>query len=85
MMTLSLAEQAARARTRLGQALTKHVVDDFTVHGAEVIAKMRNEKPLDYVKLVHTILEKEDAGAAAIDAGYNVIERRIIEAGPRHG
>ena len=84
-MTLSLAEQAARARTRLGQALTKHVVDDFTVHGAEVIAKVRNEKPLDYVKLVHTILEKEDAGAAANDPGYTVIERQIVEAGPRDG
>jgi len=84
-MALSLAEQAARARTRLGQALTKHVVDDFTVHGAEVIAKMRNEKPLDYVKLVHTILEKEDAGAAATDPGYTVIERQIVEAGPRDG
>lgn len=84
-MTFSLAEQAARARMRLGQALTKYIVDDFIVHGAEVIAKMRNEKPLDYVKLVRTILEKEDAGAAAIDPGYTVIERQIVEAGPLNG
>lgn len=84
-MTLSLAEQAARARTRLGRALTKHVVDDFIGHGAEVIAKVRSEKPLDYVKLVQTILEKEDADAASTEPGYHIIEQRIIDPGPANG
>jgi hypothetical protein len=69
----------AAARLRLGDALTKHVVSDFSANGAEVVAKLRQEKPLDYVKLVQAILEKEDAGAAALDATYNVIERRIVQ------
>jgi len=68
----------AAARLRLGDALTKHVVSDFAANGAEVVAKLRQEKPLEYVKLVQAVLEKEDAGAAAPKATYNVIERRII-------
>jgi hypothetical protein len=84
MMVQRTGRAAAAARLRLGDALTKHVVSDFAANGAEVVAKLRTEKPLEYVKLVQTILEKEDAGAAAIDAGYHVIERRIIEAGDRH-
>ena len=84
-MTQRTGRAVAAARLRLGDALTKHVVDDFSVNGAEVVAKLRTEKPLDYVKLVQAILEKEDADAAAINAGYNVIERRIIDPGPRHG
>jgi len=69
----------AAARLRLGDALTKHVVSDFSANGAEVVAKLRQEKPLEYVKLVQAILEKEDAGAAALNATYNVIERHIIQ------
>ena len=72
-------------RERLGQALGEHVVADFSAFGSEVVAKLRQEKPLDYLKLIQAILDKEDAGGAVPDAGYNVIERRIIEAGPRHG
>ena len=75
----------AAARLRLGDALTKHVVTDFSACGAEVVAKLRQEKPLEYLKLVQVILEKENASAAALDAGYNVIERRIIDVGHRHG
>ena len=75
----------AAARLRLGDALTKHVVSDFAANGAEVIAKLRKDKPLEYVKMVQAILEKEDAGAAALNASYNVFERRIIEPERRHG
>jgi len=83
-MTPRTRRAVAAARLRLGDALTKHVVSDFAANGAEVIAKLRTDKPLEYVKMVQAILEKEDAGAAALNATYNVIERRIIEAGPRH-
>jgi len=68
----------AAARLRLGDALTKHVVADFSASGAEVVAKLRKEKPLDYLKLVQVILEKEDADAAALHPTYNVVERRIV-------
>jgi hypothetical protein len=77
-MTQRTGRAAAAARVRLSDALTKHVVTDFTTYGAEVVAKLRDEKPLDYVKLVHAILQKEDASDAASGATYNVIERRIV-------
>lgn len=64
------------ARTRLGQALTNHLVADFSQHGAEVIAKLRMEKPSEYLKMVSAILEKDEAAAATI--AYNVVERRIL-------
>lgn len=82
-MTQRTRRATAAARLRLGDALTKHVVSDFAANGAEVVAKLRQEKPLDYVKLVQAILEKENAGAAALGPTYNVIERRIVEAGHR--
>lgn len=79
MMAQRTGRAVAAARLRLGDALTKHVVSDFSANGAEVVAKLRQEKPLEYVKLVQAILEKEDAGAAALNATYNVIERHIIQ------
>jgi hypothetical protein len=79
MMAQRTGRAVAAARLRLGDALTKHVVSDFSANGAEVVAKLRQDKPLEYVKLVQAILEKEDAGAAALNATYNVIERHIIQ------
>ena len=77
-MTQRTDRAVAAARLRLGDALTKHVVSDFSANGAEVVAKLRTEKPLEYVKLVQAILEKEDASAAALQSTYNVIERHIV-------
>ena len=62
---------------RLGHALSEHVVADFSAHGAEVVAKLRQDKPLDYLKLIQAMLEKENADAA-LRPTYNVIERRIV-------
>ena len=84
-MTPPTSRVIAAARQRLGTALTKHVVADFTASGAEVVAKLRKEKPLDYLKLVQAILEKEDADGAAADATYNAIERRIVDPGTGDG
>ena len=69
---------AAQARTRLGRAMTQHLVDDFAAHGAEVIAKLRTDKPADYLKMISAVLEKEDAAAEAAAVAYNVVERRIL-------
>jgi len=77
-MALSQRRVASQARTRLGQAMTRHLVDDFAAHGAEVIAKLRTDKPADYLKMVSAVLEKEDAAAEAAAVAYNVVERRIL-------
>lgn len=41
-------------RTKLGDALAQNLTKDFTEHGAGAIAKMRQDKPLDYMKLTST-------------------------------
>jgi hypothetical protein len=57
----NLSRKAARAR--LNEALAKHLIDDFTEHGAEVIAKLRKNKPADYLKMVTTAFQSEDPPA----------------------
>lgn len=77
-MAATTGRLTAQTRARLSQALTKHLVSDFTQHGAEVIAKLRTDKPADYLKMVSAALEKEGAAEAAAAVGYNVVERRIL-------
>jgi hypothetical protein len=72
---------ARQARARLKTSITKHLITDFDEHGAEVIARMRKDKPVDYLKMVTAILEAEDASEAAASPNYNVIERRIVRPG----
>lgn len=36
------------ARARLNEALAMHLINDFTEHGAEVIAKLRRDKPAGF-------------------------------------
>lgn len=54
----------ASGRGRLGGAFADAVQADFEVHGAAVVARIREEKPESYLKLVASILPK-DLGAAA--------------------
>lgn len=68
----------ATPRTRLNKALTKHLVADFEANGADVIAKIRTSKPIDYVKLVTTILDEEAEADAAFAPLYNIVERHIV-------
>lgn len=47
------------ARSKLGEAFLKGLLDDFTEHGIAAIIKVREDKPADYVKVVASILPKE--------------------------
>jgi len=84
-MSPTAARTAGAARTRLNKALTKHLVADFDAYGAEAIAKLRKEKPVDYLKLVTAILEKEDGGEAVLGPSYNIVERQIVPPPNRDG
>ena len=75
---MSEARRRASARARLNQALTEHLISDFAEHGAEVIARMRKEKPIDYIKMVNAVLHKDEAAEAALSTSIKVIERRVI-------
>lgn len=47
------------ARSKLGEAFIAALHDDFEEHGVAVIAKVREEKPDQYMKVVASLLPKE--------------------------
>lgn len=47
------------SRNKLGEAFIQALYDDFTQHGVEVIEKVREDKPDQYLKVVASILPKE--------------------------
>ena len=69
----------SQLRTRLSNALANQFIADFSANGDEVIAKLRRDKPLEYIKMMTAILQQAEAAAeAAQTPTYNVIERRVI-------
>jgi len=69
----------ALARQRLNSVLANHLIQDFAANGAEVVAKLRQDKPVEYMKMVSAILQQQAASEAAQAAPtYNVVERRIV-------
>jgi len=79
-MTEPKRRRGEKPHVRLGRALGEHMSEDFDAFGAEVIAKLRTEKPVEYMKLMTSILSgaaKEVAAAPQV----KVIERRIIRPG----
>lgn len=73
------------ARCRLGEAFLGAVLADFEAHGAATIAKMREEKPDQYFKVVAAILPKEIGGEGDSqntgESGPRIVERRIVHVG----
>jgi hypothetical protein len=66
-------------RTRLSNAVANQFIADFSANGGEVIAKLRHEKPLEYIKMMTAILEQAQAATeAAPTPTYTVIERRVV-------
>jgi hypothetical protein len=53
------------ARDKLGSAFVHALAQDFDVHGAKVIAKVRRDRPHDYLKIVASTIPK-DAGDEAL-------------------
>jgi hypothetical protein len=47
------------ARSKLGEAFLQALADDFDSHGIATIAKVREERPQDYMKVVASLLPKE--------------------------
>jgi hypothetical protein len=51
--------RAKGSRHKLGEAFLSALHDDFEKHGVEVIEKVRDERPHEYLKVVASILPKE--------------------------
>lgn len=47
------------SRNKLGEDFIAAMCDDFAEHGAAVIAKVRQERPADYLRVVASLLPKE--------------------------
>jgi hypothetical protein len=47
------------SRNKLGEAFLEAMHSDFTEHGVAVIAKVREEKPDQYLKVIASILPKQ--------------------------
>ena len=65
------------SRNKLGTAFLDAMLDDFTKHGTDVIAVVREEKPDQYLKVVASILPKEiEVGEDTIDSISQMILAR---------
>lgn len=47
------------ARNRVGSALLHAIADDFEVHGIDVVQKVREDRPVDYLKICISLLPKD--------------------------
>lgn len=47
------------ARSKLGEQFVQALQEDFEEHGPEVIKRVREERPQDYLKVLASILPKE--------------------------
>ncbi|WEX76175.1 hypothetical protein PYH37_004454 [Sinorhizobium numidicum] len=92
----ALTEQAAPSddvggrkggRSRLGRAFLQAVQADFEAHGVGVVARIREEKPETYLKLVASILPKDiNVNAGGMDelSDEQLLERiRTLDAAIR--
>lgn len=79
------------SRNKLGEAFIQAMYEDFTAHGADVIDKVRVEKPDQYLKVVASILpqqlnvrvsEFDELTEEQLDQRINAIARALqLEAG----
>lgn len=62
-----IGDAARIASARLNQTLTEHLLQDFISNGADVIAWLRKDRPLEYLRLVRLALSPNDEkGSLAI-------------------
>ena len=47
------------ARNRLGEAFLDELAKDFDAHGAGLIARVRTERPAEYLKVCASLIAKE--------------------------
>jgi hypothetical protein len=47
------------SRSKLGEAFLADMYDDWKEHGPEVVKKVREEKPAEYLRVVASVLPKE--------------------------
>jgi hypothetical protein len=53
-------ERPIDARSDLGEQLVQDLYADWEKHGIDAIIRVRKERPVDYLKIIVTLIELED-------------------------
>ena len=65
---LKVAERSAKERKlELFESVFSCLWDDWSLHGRSVIANVREENPISYLKIITSLLPKESAVAFTVD------------------
>ncbi|MFG1179008.1 hypothetical protein [Xanthobacter versatilis] len=65
------------SRSKLGEEFLEKLYADFAEHGADVIARVREEKPDQYLRVVACLLPKEVKVSTEADLSDEELDRRI--------
>ena len=65
------------SRNKLGEAFISALHDDFVEHGPQTIARVREEKPAEYVKVCASLLPKELKVSTEVDMSDEQLDHRI--------
>ena len=85
--------KAAGARNRISGRFLNDLADDYEQHGAAVIARVREESPVTYIKVVASLLPTKietsrplsGVSDAELDAMVGILQRQIAEEGGPNG
>ncbi|GLI24559.1 hypothetical protein GGQ86_004260 [Xanthobacter flavus] len=73
----SLGGRPKGSRNRLGEEFLEKLYADFAEHGPEAIARVREEKPDQYLKVIASLLPKEVKVSTEADLSDEELDRRI--------
>ncbi|MFG1359959.1 hypothetical protein [Xanthobacter pseudotagetidis] len=73
----SLGGRPRGSRSKLGEQFLEQLYADFAEHGPDAIARVREEKPDQYLRVIASLLPKEVKVATEADLSDEELDRRI--------
>lgn len=73
----SLGGRPRGSRNRLGEEFLEQLYVDFAKHGPDAIARVREEKPDQYLRVIASLLSKEVKVPTEADLSNEELDRRI--------
>jgi len=71
------------ARNKLGEEFLTQLCDDFELHGAAVIERVRQEDPATYIRVIAGLLPKELKNSSGPFAELSIEELELIASAAR--
>jgi hypothetical protein len=75
--TIGIGGRPKGARNKLGEEFIKALASDFDKNGPEAIARVREERPQDYLKVIASLLPKEIKLTDERELSDEELDRRI--------